>query len=132
VRKLSVILFVIAISMVFSCSKEKSITNQLDGETWKVVNISTVDDSEKITTEKPERIYIFDKEGGTGKMIEAGTTYATTWVVEDSYLTVYVAGMPNISYTYHVITNSSSKQTWTFDDSDWFGKYVKTLNLEKQ
>jgi hypothetical protein len=128
VRKLSIVLFVISISIVFSCSKEKSITNQLDGETWKVVNVSIVEDGGDVKTEKPNRTYFFAKEGNTGTMVEGNLSYTFNWLVEDTYLTINVDGFSKLSRTYDVLNSSRSKQTWTFD----YSKHVETFNLEKQ
>jgi|APGre2960657468_1045069.scaffolds.fasta_scaffold14197_2 hypothetical protein len=115
--------------MLSSCSKETMITNELDGEIWKVTNISTVNGSNTNTNASPSITYTFDKEGGKGTKMDGSNTYNITWSVADETLTVVVEGWA--TYTYTIKKSGYSKQTWERTYS-FIGTNVETLSLEKQ
>jgi len=115
--------------LLMSCSKQTTITNQLDGEVWKVTNVSTVNGSTTNTNASPSITYTFDKEGGKGTKMDGSNTYDITWSVSDETLTIVVEG--TLTYTYSIKDSGYSKQTWERTYS-FFGTNVETSTLEKQ
>jgi hypothetical protein len=115
----------LAIGFAFSsCKKETTITNQLDGEVWKVVSITEVDGNDTDIENDPQISFTFEKEGGKATKAVSGFTWNVTWSVADDKITITDLG----SQIYTVKNSGYSKQTWEQVD----GSEITTYELEKQ
>jgi hypothetical protein len=115
----------LAIGFTFSsCKKETTITNQLDGEVWKVVTITEVDGNDTDIDNDPQISFAFDKEGGKATKTVGGLIWDVTWSVTEDKITITDLG----SQIYTIKDSGYSKQTWEQVD----GSEITTYELEKQ
>ncbi len=111
-----------------SCSKETMIKNELDGEKWKVVKITTTTGSTSNSTAPDAEFYAFDKDGGKGTMTDGTYSAAFTWSVSESTVTLTFTN----STSYTVTKSGYSKQTWERKYSFFGNDYTEVTELEKQ
>ena len=134
----------IAVSALTSCTKEKTISNHLSGEKWKVTaiggSIVETDKDGKVTTETPEQdllnaVFSFDEESMVTVTYADGIESTKFWNIKEEV--IYLNGVPK----YVITEDSSKKQVWsekeTEKDVDSNGKVETTVTditytLEKQ
>jgi len=129
------LLFMTAVTMLTtSCSKQTTLQNRLDGETWKVTKMDLT--SSGITTSildaNQTNTFSFDKDGkGTMKTTgEADEIF--TWSVSEDGKTVTLTMSGEQPTVLTVIENSSKKQVWTMNQTENGVPMVITITLEKQ
>lgn len=129
-KKISVCILGCASLLIVSCSKEKSLENHLDGETWKYTKMTSVVSGK--TTEKTDLTgtVTFKKDGtGSSKESETAQEKAFNWkVIANGDSLQFTQGTSKL--TYKVITNKKNNQVWSLG-SETGSMYLK-VELERK
>jgi hypothetical protein len=144
-KKIALMSGIAIATFLSSCSKEETITNQLEGETWKITNVKfshvTTQEDGSVTKDSEASAmltasFAFDEESTVIITDEEGEISTHFYEVKETFL--YLDGEQYVE----IIEESSKEQVWFRKDSvtsdeDEDGLFVTvdseiTMTLEKQ
>lgn len=115
---------------IVSCSKETTLENRLDGETWKYTKMTSVINGK--TSEKTDltaTISFKDDGTGTSKENDSSTEKSFTWKVVANGDSLQIQ-QNTTKMTFRVLTNKKQSQVWSLGNES--GPYYFKYELEKQ
>ncbi|MFZ9847010.1 MAG: hypothetical protein ACO3EE_02520 [Flavobacteriales bacterium] len=132
-KKLFLMMVTAVAILTTSCSKQTTLENRLDGETWKVTQMDVT--YEGITESGLEAgvttTLAFEKDGKGTWSTTGEASESFTWSVSSDGKTITLTQGTDV-LTFTVTDNSSKKQVWTMSQTDEGFTYTMTIGLEKQ
>ncbi len=114
---------------IVSCSKEATLKNRLDGETWKHTKVTTKMMGKTTEQTNPTSTVTLNDDGtGYSKSSETASEAKFNWeVIADGDSLRFTSG--NSKLTYKVLSNKKNSQIWILGDES--KDFIK-VELEKQ